>query len=81
MLVSPLIILPLSNVHFINPRVEQEAGRLLLTNAGRNPIQGTPSITRGVQLGLKSEAWDFLGPQEETLPHSHTLSPGLYRAW
>lgn len=56
MLVSPLIILPLTNVHFINPRVEREASGLLLTNAGLNLIQGTPSITRGVQLGLKSEA-------------------------
>lgn len=76
MLVSPLIILPLTNVHFINPRVEREASGLLLTNAGLKPIQETPTSPES-GWGLKSEALRLqrdLGRELfPTHKHTHTL--------
>lgn len=80
MLVSPLIILPLANVHFINPRVEREAGGLLLTNAGLNPskepchhhrVGGGTARAKIGSLGLQRDLRRELFPT-----HKHTLSPG-----
>lgn len=80
MLVSPLIILPLANVHFINPRVEREASGLLLTNAGLNPIQGAPPPPHHLRVGgdiARAQIRSLgtaAGSQEGALPHLHTHS-------